>query len=45
MRFFADSVFGMPIDAIECSTWRCRFDSSTVSASTIAIVPTPAAAR
>jgi len=36
---------GMPIDAIECSTWRCRFDSSTTSASTMAIVPTPAAAR
>ncbi len=36
---------GRPIPSVEWSTWRCRFTSSTSSASTTPSVPTPAAAR
>src|SRR5712691_9812857 len=45
MAPFADSTFGSPSDSVECTIWRCRFDSSTTSASTIPMRPTPAAAR
>ena len=31
--------------SVEWTIWRCRFDSSTMSASTMPSVPTPAAAR
>ena len=41
----AESVFGSPSEFVECTIWRCRFVSSTTSASTIPSVPTPAAAR
>ncbi len=41
----ADSVLGRPTVAVVCSTWRCRFVRSTLSESTIPIVPTPVAAR
>ncbi|MDF3016985.1 MAG: hypothetical protein K0R44_2210 [Thermomicrobiales bacterium] len=37
--------FGMPTRSVVWTTWRCKFDSSTMSASTIPSVPTPAAAR
>ena len=36
---------GEPVVAVEWTIWRCRFDSSTTSSSTIPSVPTPAAAR
>ena len=41
----ADSAFGRPISDWPWMIWRCRFDSSTVSNSTMPSVPTPAAAR
>ena len=41
----ADSAFGRPMSDWPWMTWRCRFDSSTSSNSTIPSVPTPAAAR
>ena len=41
----ADSVFGLPTDALVWRIWRWRFDRSTTSESTSPIVPTPAAAR
>ena len=45
MNFAALSTFGMPTRLVEWITWRCRFDASTTSASTMPRVPTPAAAR
>ena len=42
---FAESTFGEPSVSSEWAICRCRFVSSTMSASTIPIVPTPAAAR
>ena len=39
------STLGMPIRSVECRIWRCRFEVSTTSSSTIPSVPTPAAAR
>jgi hypothetical protein len=41
----AESVFGSPSEFVEWAIWRCRFVSSTTSASMIPSVPTPAAAR
>ena len=41
----ADSALGRPMSLWPWMIWRCRFDSSTVSKSTIPNVPTPAAAR
>lgn len=35
----------MPTRLVECATWRCRLDSSTVSPSTNPNVPIPAPAR
>ena len=37
--------FFIPTFAVLCKIWRCRFDVSTSSPSTIPIVPTPAPAR
>ena len=42
---FALSTFGEPRVFSECTIWRWRFDSSTMSASTMPMWPTPAAAR
>jgi hypothetical protein len=42
---FALSTFGVPSVFSECAICRWRFDSSTMSASTIPMWPTPAAAR
>ena len=42
---FADSTFGSPSESVEWTICRCKFDSSTTSASTIPMRPTPAAAR
>jgi hypothetical protein len=42
---FAESTFGVPSVSSECAICRCRFVSSTMSASMIPIRPTPAAAR
>ncbi len=39
------STFGVPISGVPWITWRCRFDSATVSSSITPSVPTPAAAR
>ena len=36
--------FGAPISGVAWMTWRCRFDSETVSSSTMPSVPTPAPA-
>ena len=36
---------GIPMRSVVWMTWRCRLERSTVSSSTIPIVPTPAAAR
>ena len=41
----AESTFFIPTRAVVCRICRCRFDSSTVSPSTIPSVPTPAPAR
>ena len=41
----ADSAFHSPSRDVEWSTWRWRFEASTLSSSTIPSVPTPAAAR
>ena len=41
----AESTFFLPISFVVWITCRCRLDRSTTSASTIPIVPTPAAAR
>ena len=41
----AESTFGTPTRSVVWITWRCRFDRSTTSSSTIPSVPTPAAAR
>mmetsp|Transcript_19680 Transcript_19680/g.39148 ORF Transcript_19680/g.39148 Transcript_19680/m.39148 type:complete len:223 (-) Transcript_19680:99-767(-) len=41
----ADAHLLAPIEPVPWMIWRCRFDSSTVSASTMPTVPTPAAAR
>ena len=41
----ADWAFDRPISLCPWMIWRCKFDSSTVSNSTIPRVPTPAAAR
>ena len=45
MESRADSAFGLPTSETPWMIWRCRFDSSTVSKSTMPSVPTPAAAR
>ena len=41
----ADSAFDRPTSLCPWMIWRCRFDSSTASNSTMPSVPTPAAAR
>ena len=41
----ADSAFDRPMSRWPWMIWRCRFDSSTTSKSTMPSVPTPAAAR
>ena len=41
----ADSALDLPTSETPWMIWRCRFDSSTVSKSTMPSVPTPAAAR
>ena len=41
----ADSALGRPTSDWPWMIWRCRFDSSTTSKSTMPSVPTPAAAR
>ncbi len=41
----ADSAFERPMSLCPWMIWRCRFDSSTTSNSTMPSVPTPAAAR
>ena len=45
MAAAALSTFGAPTSGVPWITWRCRFDSDTVSSSTTPSVPTPAAAR
>ena len=39
------STLARPISGVPWITWRCRFDSDTVSSSMTPSVPTPAAAR
>ena len=41
----AESTFGIADPLVLWITWRCRFDRSTTSSSTMPSVPTPAAAR
>ena len=41
----AESTFGVPMPSVVWMTWRCRFERSTTSSSTMPSVPTPAAAR
>ena len=41
----AESTLGMPMRSLSWITWRCRFERSTSSSSTMPSVPTPAAAR
>jgi purine-nucleoside phosphorylase len=41
----ADSALGRPTSSVPCSSWRWRFEKSTVSKSTIPSLPMPAAAR
>jgi hypothetical protein len=40
----AECTLAVPTSACPCTYWRCRLLSSTVSSSTMPIVPTPAAA-
>src|SRR5712692_9355536 len=41
----ADSTLGRPMSSLPWSSWRWRLEASTVSKSTMPILPTPAAAR
>src|SRR3954465_14776837 len=41
----AESTFATPTRSVVWITWRCRFETSTTSSSTMPSVPTPAAAR
>ncbi len=41
----AESTLFMPTRSTVWTIWRCRFETSTVSASMMPMVPTPAAAR
>src|SRR4029450_9748415 len=43
--FLAESTLRSPMRSMLCRIWRCRFEASTTSMSTIPSVPTPAAAR
>src|SRR5579864_8161400 len=40
--FFAESAFHSPSRSVECAIWRCRFEASTRSSSTMPSRPTPA---